>query len=184
MMMSPVSRHMQKLKTTAIGCTLLMSALFTAAASAAEEGLQAPDFTLPGVRDNEAAVTLSDLRGNIVYVDFWASWCAPCLRSLPEVNTLYEQYKDQGFSVVAVTIDDPVEDALDFLLDLETPLAYHVVLDQTAEIMDQYAVVGMPTSFLIDRDGVVRMVHKGFREGDTEKLEQALTALITEQPAQ
>ncbi|MDO8909561.1 MAG: TlpA disulfide reductase family protein [Pseudohongiella sp.] len=173
---------MLKLLTSVIGGTLLISVLFTVPASAAEEGILAPDFTLPGVRDNEAAVTLSELRGDIVYVDFWASWCAPCLRSLPEVNSLYEQYKDQGFTVVAVTIDDPVEDALDFLLDLETPLAYHVVLDQTAEIMDQYAVTGMPTSFLIDREGVVRMVHKGFREGDTDKLEQALTALLAEQP--
>lgn len=165
-----------------VGCTLL-SSLLVGPALATEEGMQAPDFTLPGVRENESEVTLSDLRGEIVYVDFWASWCAPCLRSLPEVNTLYERYKDQGFSVIAITIDDPVEDALDFLLDMETPLAYRVALDQTAEVMDQYAVVGMPTSFLIDREGVVRMVHKGFREGDTELLEQKLTALLAEQPA-
>lgn len=176
---------MQNRLTSFIGITLLSAfiATITTTALATEEGAQAPDFTLPGVRENEAAVTLSDLRGEIVYVDFWASWCAPCLRSLPEVNTLYERYKDQGFSVVAITIDDPVEDALDFLLDLETPLAYNVVLDQTAEIMDQYAVVGMPTSFLIDREGVVRMVHKGFRDGDTALLEQKLTALLAEQPA-
>lgn len=174
---------MQLQLTSMLGSALLATLLFTGPLQATEEGLPAPDFTLPGVRENETAVTLSDMRGDIVYVDFWASWCAPCLRSLPEVNTLYEQYKDQGFSVVAITIDDPVEDALDFLLDLETPLAYHVVLDKTAEIMDQYAVVGMPTSFLIDRKGVVRMVHKGFREGDTQLLEQKLTALLAEQPA-
>lgn len=161
---------------------VVLTCLLAGPVFATEEGSQAPDFTLPGVRENEAAVTLKELRGDIVYVDFWASWCAPCLRSLPEVNTLYERYKDQGFSVVAITIDDPVEDALDFLLDLETPLAYNVVLDQTAEVMDQYAVVGMPTSFLIDREGVVRMVHKGFRDGDTELLEQKLTDLLAEQP--
>lgn len=173
---------MQNRLVSLIGVTLV-SSLLLSSAMATEEGAQAPDFSLPGVRENEAAVTLSELRGDIVYVDFWASWCAPCLRSLPEVNTLYERYKDQGFSVVAITIDDPVEDALDFLLDLETPLAYQVALDQTAEVMDQYAVVGMPTSFLIDREGVVRMVHKGFREGDTELLEQKLIALLAEQPA-
>ena len=82
--------------------------------------------------------------------------------------------------MVAITIDDPVEDALDFLNDLETPLSYHVVLDLTAEIMDQYGVVGMPTSFLIDREGIVRKVHKGFRAGDTELLEQALLGLLAE----
>lgn len=174
---------MQNRLTSLTGCALILSTLLVAPVMATEEGMQAPEFTLPGVRENDVTVTLSELRGDIVYVDFWASWCAPCLRSLPEVNTLYERYKDQGFSVVAITIDDPVEDALDFLLDLETPLAYHVALDQTAEIMDQYAVVGMPTSFLIDREGVVRMVHKGFREGDTELLEQKLNALLAEQPA-
>jgi len=163
------------LASLALGLSLLITPLM-----AIEEGVIAPEFTLPGVRPNEQAITLSELRGQIVYVDFWASWCAPCLRSLPEIHTLYEKYKDQGFDVVAITIDDPVEDALAFLDDLETPLSYHVVLDLTAEIMDQYGVVGMPTSFLIDRDGVVRKVHKGFRQGDTELLEQALLGLLAE----
>lgn len=145
---------------------------------AVEEGEAAPHFDLPGVRASDASVALEDLRGKLVYVDFWASWCLPCLRSLPEINTLYEQYRDQGFEVVAITIDDPVEDALDFLDDLETPLAYHVVADQTAEIMDLYRVVGMPTSFLIDQQGIVRKVHKGYRDGDAELLEQAIQTWI------
>lgn len=162
------------------GLGLLLGALISVSAQATEEGLEAPAFTLPGVRTVDNEVTLTDLRGQIVYVDFWASWCAPCLRSLPEVNVLYEKYKDQGFTVVAITIDDPVEDALEFLDDLETPLAYHVVLDQTAAVMDAYGVVGMPTSFLIGRDGVIRMVHKGFRAGDTELLEEALLKVLAE----
>jgi cytochrome c biogenesis protein CcmG, thiol:disulfide interchange protein DsbE len=166
---------------TVLSTSLLAVSLFATAVHANEEGLEAPAFTLPGVREVDSEVTLSDLRGQIVYVDFWASWCAPCLRSLPEINTLYEKYKDQGFTVVAITIDDPVEDALEFLDDLDTPLAYHVVLDQTAEVMDAYGVVGMPTSFLIGRDGIIRKVHKGFRAGDTELLEQALLGVLAEQ---
>lgn len=175
----PMINH---LRPVFIGFVLSL-ALLAQPLMAVEEGVIAPDFTLPGVRKNEAAVTLSELRGQIVYVDFWASWCVPCLRSLPEIHTLYEKYQDQGFEVVAITIDDPVEDALDFLDDLAVPLAYRVALDQTAEVMDQYGVVGMPTSFLIDRTGIIRKVHKGFRQGDTELLEQALTALLTEQAA-
>ncbi|MEX2335437.1 MAG: TlpA disulfide reductase family protein, partial [Pseudohongiella sp.] len=131
-------------------------------------------------RASDPDIQLSDLQGKVVYVDFWASWCLPCLRSLPQVNGLYEQYRDQGFEVVAITIDDPVADATEFLDDLEVPLAYAVVLDATADVMDQYRVVGMPTSFLIDRDGVVRKVHKGFREGDTELLEASLVPLLAE----
>ena len=163
------------------GSLSLLVLLATAAqAFAAEEGEPAPDFTLPGVRTTDATVQLSELQGKVVYVDFWASWCLPCLRSLPQINGLYEQYRDQGFEVVAITIDDPVEDATDFLDDLEVPLAYSVVLDATADVMDQYRVVGMPTSFLIDRDGIIRHVHKGFREGDTALLEQSLLPLLAE----
>ncbi|MBC55090.1 MAG: redoxin [Gammaproteobacteria bacterium] len=166
-----------------ICCALLTGSVLMLAwgqAVAVEEGQPAPDFTLPGVRPSDSTVQLSELQGKVVYVDFWASWCLPCLRSLPQINGLYEQYRDQGFEVVAITIDDPVEDATEFLEDLEVPLAYSVVLDATAEVMDQYRVVGMPTSFLIDRDGMIRKVHKGFREGDTELLEQALVPLLAE----
>lgn len=159
---------------------ILLGLLVSVQAAAVEEGQPAPDFTLPGVRDSDSTVQLSELQGKVVYVDFWASWCLPCLRSLPQINGLYQQYRDQGFEVVAITIDDPVEDATEFLDDLDVPLAYSVVLDATADVMDQYRVVGMPTSFLIDRNGVIRKVHKGFREGDTELLEQSLIPLLAE----
>lgn len=165
---------------TVAGSVLASALLAATPAAAVEEGELAPDFTLPGVRAVDDTVQLSALRGKVVYVDFWASWCLPCLRSLPQINELYAQYRDQGFEVVAITIDDPVEDALDFLDDLEVPISYSVVLDATADVMDQYRVVGMPTSFLIDREGVIRKVHKGFREGDTELLEQSLQPLLAE----
>lgn len=159
---------------------LLLALAWSSLTLAVEEGEPAPDFELPGVRSSDTDIRLSELRGKVVYVDFWASWCLPCLRSLPQINELYATYREQGFEVVAITIDDPVEDALDFLDDLEVPLAYHVVLDETADVMDLYRVVGMPTSFLIDRDGIVRKVHKGFREGDTELLEDALQAVLAD----
>jgi cytochrome c biogenesis protein CcmG, thiol:disulfide interchange protein DsbE len=163
--------------------TMIALLLLPAFSHSAQEGELAPDFSLPGVRSSDAAITLSHLQGKVVYVDFWASWCLPCLRSLPQINTLYEKYADQGFEVVAITIDDPIEDALEFLDDLEIPLSYHVVADHTADIMDRYGVVGMPTSFLIDRSGRIQKVHKGFREGDTDLLEQALLALLQADPA-
>lgn len=164
-----IFKHALRAALLTLGLTALSSPTL-----AVEEGEPAPLFELPAVRDGGSPVSLQDLRGKLVYVDFWASWCLPCLRSLPEINTLYEQYRDQGFEVVAITIDDPVEDALDFLDDLETPLAYHVVADQRAEVMDLYDVVGMPTSFLIDQQGVIRKVHKGYRDGDAALLEDAI----------
>lgn len=143
-----------------------------------QEGDTALDFTLPDIRPEAPPISLSALRGQVVYVDFWASWCLPCLRSLPEINSLHEKYRDQGFEVVAITIDNPVQDALEFLEDLEVPLGYLVAVDIDSDVMYDYGVAGMPTSFLIDRDGVVRKVHEGYREGDIEKLEAALLPLL------
>jgi cytochrome c biogenesis protein CcmG, thiol:disulfide interchange protein DsbE len=167
------------LKTLLIACMIALCS----PSMAIEEGEPAPDFDLPGVRSSDSDIVLGNLRGSIVYVDFWASWCLPCLRSLPQINELFTKYADQGFEVVAITIDDPIEDALDFLDDLEIPLAYHVVADKTADVMDAYGVVGMPTSFLIDRSGTIRKVHKGFREGDTDLLESALIELLAADPS-
>ncbi len=160
---------------------LVPSLVFTAHTQArtnVQEGDPAIDFTLPDIRSDSPAITLSELRGKVVYVDFWASWCLPCLRSLPEINTLHKKYREQGFEVVAITIDNPIEDAEEFLADLDVPLGYLVAVDADSDVMYDYGVVGMPTSFLIDRDGVVRKVHEGYRDGDIEILEEALIPLL------
>ncbi|MEY3667986.1 MAG: hypothetical protein RL572_1526 [Pseudomonadota bacterium] len=146
------------------------------AALAVEEGQQAPDFTLPDIAEGKPPITLSALRGKTVYVDFWASWCAPCLRSMPLINELYARYREQGFEVIAINVDDPIEDGREFLLD--TPLDYLIAADTKGEMLGAYAVRGMPTSFLIDRDGVVRMVHMGFRDNDIVLIEDAVRSLL------
>jgi len=145
---------------------------------AVEVGDPAPDFTLPAIEDSDTEITLSDLRGKVVYVDFWASWCAPCLLSLPLYNDIYNKYSDQGLEVVGINIDNPIEDGLDFLLD--TPLDFKIPADPDGETSTLYDVYGMPTSFLIDRDGVVRMVHEGFRNGDIELIDEEIRSLLAE----
>jgi len=149
---------------------------FGSAALAVEEGQHAPDFTLPDIAEGKPTITLSALRGKTVYVDFWASWCAPCLRSMPLINELYGKYRDQGFEVIAINVDDPIEDGREFLLD--TPLDYLIAADTKGEMLGAYAVRGMPTSFLIDREGVVRMVHMGFRDNDIVLIEDAVRSLL------
>lgn len=145
---------------------------------AVEVGDPAPDFTLPAIEDSDTEITLSDLRGKVVYVDFWASWCAPCLLSLPLYNDIYNKYSDQGLEVVGINIDNPIEDGLDFLLD--TPLDFKIPADPDGETSTLYDVYGMPTSFLIDRDGVVRMVHEGFRNGDIDLIDEEIRSLLAE----
>lgn len=160
-------------------CKLAVSVLgliLGAAALAAEVGESAPDFSLADINEGEPSFTLSDLRGKLVYLDFWASWCAPCLLSLPLYNDLYNKYRDQGLEIVGINIDNPVEDGLDFLLD--TPLDFKIPADPDGETPALYDVYGMPTSYLIDREGVIRLVHEGFRNGDIELIEQEIQSLL------
>lgn len=156
-----------------LACSFL---LCTNSVFAVEVGQQAPLFTLPDIQQDQPDIRLEDQRGNIVYVDFWASWCAPCLRSMPLINELYAKYKEQGFTVIAINVDDPIEDGQEFLLD--TPLDYLIAADTDNTILNTYGVRGMPTSYLIDEEGTVRMVHMGFRENDIEVIEAAVTELL------
>ncbi|MCB1664300.1 MAG: TlpA family protein disulfide reductase [Pseudomonadales bacterium] len=162
------------IRTLVLGTLLSFTGILPA--QAIEEGEQAPLFTLPDIQEGKPDISLESLRGKTVYVDFWASWCAPCLRSMPLINELYAKYKDRGFEVVAINVDDPIEDGQEFLLD--TPLDYLIAADTDNDVLEAFGVTGMPTSFLVDRDGVVRMVHMGFRDGDIAGIEAAISALL------
>ncbi len=141
-------------------------------ASAVEEGDTAPIFDLPSIYADHPAISTASLEGKTVYVDFWASWCAPCLTSLPLYNEMYHKYKDQGLEIVAINVDNPIEDGLDFLLD--TPLDFLIPADPGGDAAELFEVIGMPTSYLIEPDGTVTLVHMGFRSGDIEMIEEAI----------
>ena len=133
---------------------------------------QAPDFTLKSSSGEN--IKLSELRGTVVLLNFWASWCAPCLTSLPLYNDLYNKYRDRGLEVVAINVDNPIEDGLDFLLD--TPLDFLIPSDPEGDMATQFNVIGMPSSYLIGPDGKVKLVHMGFRPTDMEMIEAAIVA--------
>jgi thiol-disulfide isomerase/thioredoxin len=147
---------------------------FTAAASAQEVGKPAPAFDLPG---SPKQVRLADLKGRVVYVDFWASWCAPCKQSFPWMNDMQAKYGPRGLSIVGVTVDKKREDADKFLAS--TPAKFLVGFDTTGKVADVYKPAGMPTSFLIGADGIVRAVHVGFRDKDKADLEREIEAALT-----
>lgn len=170
---------MKKLSFTSVKSVIAASAIslvFPVLAFAVEEGGTAPLFTLPDIQADKPAISLESLRGKTVYVDFWASWCAPCLRSMPLINELYGKYRDQNFEVIAINVDDPIEDGQDFLLD--TPLDYLIAADTDNAVLNEYGVTGMPTSFLIDKEGTIRMIHMGFRENDIDIIEAAVKELL------
>ena len=161
-----------KLKSVLITSTALLLGSLASSSFAVEEGEPAPAFDLPSIYEGQPNISLDSLAGKTIYVDFWASWCAPCLQSLPLYNEMYHKYKDQGLEVVAITVDNPIEDGLDFLED--TPLDFLIPVDPEGDAAELFGVIGMPTSYLIAPDGEVKLVHAGFRTGDMEMIEAAI----------
>ncbi|MEE4277484.1 MAG: TlpA disulfide reductase family protein [Halieaceae bacterium] len=136
----------------------------------------APSFALPG--PDGSTRSLADYSGDIVYVDFWASWCGPCLKSFPVMEALHQRYADQGLSIVAINVDQRREDADAFLSAREASFA--VLFDDAGVTPQQFGVKGMPTSFLIDREGLVRHIHQGFRKSDGEAIERLIQEALAE----
>jgi thiol-disulfide isomerase/thioredoxin len=128
------------------------------------------------IYSNKPQISLQDLTGKTVYIDFWASWCAPCLLSLPLYNDMYHKYKDQGLEVMAISVDNPIEDGLEFLED--TPLDFLIPSDPDGDTAELFQVIGMPTSYLISPNGEVKLVHMGFRNGDMEIIEAAVQEVL------
>jgi len=144
-----------------------------------QPGQAAPSVDLPvlSAADPDRA-SLSELRGKVVYLDFWASWCGPCRISFPQLEALRDELGARGFEVLAVSVDESEADARAFLAEL--PVSYPVVLDNEGSTPARYGILGMPTGYLIDRAGVVRLVHQGFRRSDGERLRAAIIELLGE----
>lgn len=145
-------------------------------AAPVQEGETAPAFALPSLTESGRTIELASLRGKVVYVDFWASWCGPCRISFPMIDDIREELGERGFEVVAVNVDEYEEDALGFLEEL--PVSYLVVRDASGSTPEAYGILGMPTGFLIDRDGTIRKVHQGFRKSDGAKLRNEVLELL------
>jgi thiol-disulfide isomerase/thioredoxin len=146
---------------------------FSGTAFAVQPGASAPDFELPG---QQGTVKLSGRSGSVVYLDFWASWCGPCKQSFPWMNALHEKYKAKGLEVIAVNLDAKTEDAKKFLG--QNPAKFTVAFDAKGTLPKIYGVKGMPTSFLIGRDGKIVFQHAGFRDADKAKLEQQIQSAL------
>ena len=130
--------------------------------------------------DGKPASDLQELRGKVVYMDFWASWCPPCVKSFPFLNQLEHDMKEQGVHVIGVNLDEKVKDAEEFLA--KNPARFSIVADPSKECAKALEVMAMPTSYIIDKKGNIRHVHQGFRPGETEELRALLTQLVTENP--
>ena len=125
-----------------------------------------------------AELALDSLRGKVVYLDFWASWCGPCRVSFPQLEQLRQELGPRGFEVLAVNVDEFEADARRFLGEMA--VSYPVVRDGSGATPAAWGILGMPTGYLIDRGGVVRLVHQGYRKSDGETLRAAVIELLGE----
>ena len=157
-------------------CLLAAAWAFAASAvHAVDAGAPAPNFSLPTAKGE--IVALDKLRGKVVYVDFWASWCGPCRRSFPWMNDMQQKYGAKGFTVVAINVDKKRADAEKFLKLL--PANFPVVYDEAGTTPAAFAVQGMPSSYLIDARGNVSYVERGFVDESRGPLEDRVRALLS-----
>jgi thiol-disulfide isomerase/thioredoxin len=145
---------------------LLLSSIFAHAN-------QAPDFKLPG---DVQPIALKDYRNKIVYLDFWASWCAPCKQAFPWMSELQQRYRAQGFEVIAINLDSNPQDAREFLALLKP--SFSIAYDTDGQIADKYQIKAMPSSFLLNRNGDIAYAHQGFKVRDSAELEARIKALL------
>ena len=152
----------------------LAAVAFVSPVLATEVGQAAPPFTLPAAKGDPVA--LDKLRGKVVYVDFWASWCGPCRRSFPWMNDMQQKYGGKGFVVIGINVDKKRADADKFLA--QNPANFTIVFDEAGATPTAYAVKGMPSSYLIDGKGNVVFVERGFLDEHKADLEQRIAALV------
>ncbi len=139
-------------------------------------GHKALDFTLKTVDGKN--ITLSDFRGQVVLLDFWASWCGPCKEEMPYLTLLQKTYGKDGFTVLAVNIDNESKNALKFLK--EHSIRLPLILDEKKRVVSAYDVQAMPTTMIIDQKGWIRYVHSGFEAEKFPLYKQQIEKLLKE----
>jgi peroxiredoxin len=136
----------------------------------------APDFTLES-RDG-GAVSLGELDGQVVMINFWATWCVPCRQEMPHLQALYERYNSLGFELLAVNVENDPDSAREWLE--ETPVTFPVLFDSKNEVSKLYKVVAMPSTVLVARDGTMRFIHHGYKPGYEGEYQNQVRALLRE----
>ncbi|MEX2205790.1 MAG: TlpA disulfide reductase family protein [Myxococcota bacterium] len=162
----------KRLAGSAVAALLVLAPV---GARGADEGDPAPAFSASKL-GGEGNISLSSYRGKVVYLDFWASWCAPCQAALPALEELRKEFPADQFQVIAVNVDTDPEKALRLLA--KHKIGYPSAADPSGRLPETFGLKTMPTSYLIDRSGVVRMVHPGFRSSDVETLRARIKSLV------
>ena len=166
---------MMKMKSTLLGL-VFCAVTATSLASSGLTGQSAPDFALKSSTGEN--LRLSEFRGDVVMVNFWATWCGPCRQEMPLLDELYSRYGRVGFSLLGVNIDDNSSKAMDMVEELG--VSFPVLFDSRKEVSKLYEVDAMPVTVLIDREGTVRYVHLGYKPGYEVKYLDQIRSLLRE----
>ena len=145
-------------------------------ADAASVSGPAPNFTLKSLSGKN--LKLSEMTGNVVLINFWASWCGPCRQEMPLLNDLHNKYESLGFTVIGVNVEEQSDAARGFISDY--PVDFPILLDNNNQVSKLYNVVAMPTTVVVDRDGNLRFLHKGYKPGDEQEYRKMVKTLIRE----
>ncbi len=135
------------------------------------------DFSAAEIGGN-GLIQLSDYRGRVVFLDFWASWCPPCLLSLPAYDKMYREIDDPRFEIIAVNVDENTENGLEFLED--HPVSYPVMADPEGAIGKPYGIRSLPVSYLIGPAGRIVRKYRDYKAGDEIELKQEILNLLKE----
>ncbi|HZF16238.1 MAG TPA: TlpA disulfide reductase family protein [Steroidobacteraceae bacterium] len=152
---------------------LLLAAAAIAGGSASKP---APNFTLANRAGGQ--MSLAKLKGQVVMINFWASWCGPCRQEMPLLDQMYKKYKPLGFTLVGVNVEPDSTDAEGYLR--KTPVTYPILLDKENKVSSLYEVSAMPSSVIVDRKGRVRYVHHGYKPGDENEFLNQIRTLVKE----
>jgi thiol-disulfide isomerase/thioredoxin len=156
--------------------TMLLAALVAMPALAVTPAGPAPQFKLDSMAGKP--VSLDQYKGQVVMINFWASWCGPCRTEMPILEKLHAKYKPMGFTMIGVNVEPDSSLAANWLKT--TPVTFPILFDTKSEVSKLYSVAGMPNTVIIDRKGNLRWLHRGYKPGDENEYLDQIRALVRE----
>lgn len=147
-------------------------------------GAPAPDFKAVEIGGSGATKTIADYKGDVVLLNLWATWCVPCVTEMPSIQRLYDRYRDQGFRVVGVAVDDPpfAERVAQFVRDRN--LTFEILHEGSGKIEQDYRSRGIPATYIVGRDGRIRVIRQGATDWDSEASRAVIEQLLRRETAE
>jgi len=157
---------------------IALAAVFASAALASSSSGPAPGFQLSG--RGGKTIDLSQFKGQVVMINFWASWCGPCRKEMPLLEDIYKKYKPMGFTMLGVNVEPETKDAEAWLGKLPKPVTFPIAFDVDSKVSKLYKVETMPSTVIVDRKGNVRVLHRGYKTGDENVYLTQIRSLLKE----